>query len=106
VPNKSAKVAPAKDERRVRGGDWVVEVGSSAIVRDYGRTDGEVRIYAAVCCCCSDWQTKWLASSGTWFGLVLTKCQQEPVIFASVGVCCGMRRLKQGNGRWCSKVWW
>lgn len=41
VPNKSAKVAPAKDERRVRGGDWEVEVGSSAIVRGrYGRTDG------------------------------------------------------------------
>jgi hypothetical protein len=32
VPNKSAKVAPAKDERLVRGGDWEVEVGSSAIV--------------------------------------------------------------------------
>jgi hypothetical protein len=31
VPNKSANVAPAKDERLVRGGDWEVEVGSSAI---------------------------------------------------------------------------
>jgi hypothetical protein len=40
VPNKSANVAPAKDERRVRGGDWEVEVGSSAIVRDHGRTGG------------------------------------------------------------------
>ena len=40
VPNKSANVAPAKDERRVRGGDWEVEVGSSAIVCDYGRTGG------------------------------------------------------------------
>lgn len=43
MPNKSAKVAPAKDERRVRGGDWEVEVGSSAIVRVLvltgGRTD-------------------------------------------------------------------
>lgn len=87
VPNKSANVAPAKDERRVRGGDWEVEVGSSAIVRGYGRADGRVRIYAAVWCC-SDWQTRWIASGEEWIGLMLTKGQQEPVAYASwVCVC-------------------
>jgi hypothetical protein len=40
VPNRSAKVAPAKDERLVRGGDWEVEVGSSAIAAGAGERMG------------------------------------------------------------------
>ena len=40
MPNRSAKVAPAKDERLVRGGDWEVEVGSSAIAAMTGERMG------------------------------------------------------------------
>jgi len=40
LPNRSAKVAPAKEERLVRGGDWEVEVGSSAIAAVAGERMG------------------------------------------------------------------
>lgn len=43
MPNRSANVAPAKDERLVRGGDWEVEVGSSAIAAVAGERIGADR---------------------------------------------------------------
>jgi hypothetical protein len=83
LPNRSAKVAPAKDERLVRGGDCEVEVGSSAIA-----VAGE-RIYAD-----GRWLRRqanaWFASSETVVGLMLTRGQQEPECIPQ-RVCCEMQ---------------
>ncbi|CAG8709469.1 521_t:CDS:2, partial [Scutellospora calospora] len=45
-----------------------------------------------------DWQTRWLASSEEWIGLMLTEGQQEPVVYASVGACVVVVSVKATKG--------